>query len=100
VKARPAATLRAVAVSAWTPDVGRAFARVGVHWTICCEPCAEIGTDASDAAEIVRRWNEFPRMLAALQLIAVADSLHRAQAVAVGVLGSPPGVTKSRSSGR
>lgn len=100
MKARPAITLRAVAVSEWAPNVGRAFARVGIHQVVCCDPDAEIGTDAADAAELARRWNDHSRMLAALQVIAVADSLHRARAVANDVLLSVPVITNSRSSGR
>jgi len=78
VKARPAVTLRAVAVSEWTPSVGRAFARVGIHWTICCEPGAEIGTDGADAAEIAMRYNAFPHLVAALARITTTADRQRA----------------------
>ncbi|SOE59058.1 hypothetical protein SAMN05414139_01467 [Burkholderia sp. D7] len=96
MKARPAVTLRAVALSDWTPDVGRGFARVGIRQVVCCDPGAEIGTDAADAAELARRWNDHSRMLVALQLIARADSLHRARALAENVLGSSPGIEQTR----
>jgi len=78
VKARPAVTLRAVAVSDWTPDVGRGFARVGIRQVVCCDPGAEIGTDAADAAELAMRWNAFPHLVAALARIATTADRQRA----------------------
>lgn len=78
MKARPAVTLRAVAVSEWTPSVGRAFARVGISQVVCCDSGAEIGTDAADAAEIAMRYNAFPHLVAALARITTTADRHRA----------------------
>ncbi|MEX3764418.1 hypothetical protein [Paraburkholderia phenoliruptrix] len=62
-------TLKAVPRAAWSPMTGRAFAQVGPHWVICCDPGADIAADALDAAELARRWNAYPILIAALNRI-------------------------------
>lgn len=78
MKAQPVVTLRAVALSEWTPNVGRAFARVGIHQVICCDPGAEIGTDSADAVELARRWNAYPTLVEALKRVAVTGNVRHA----------------------
>jgi hypothetical protein len=60
--------LTAVARANWSPATGRAFAQVGPNHVICCEPGADIADDAQDAAELARRWNAYPALVAALDV--------------------------------
>lgn len=64
----------------WSPATGRAFAQVGpryVRYVICCEPNADIAGDSQDAAELARRWNAYPVLVAALERgAATRDARH------------------------
>jgi hypothetical protein len=61
--------LRAVPRATWTPEIGRPFARVGPDQVICCDPGADIQSDAADAAELAHRWNAYPQLVEALTRI-------------------------------
>ncbi|CAB3744329.1 hypothetical protein [Paraburkholderia rhynchosiae] len=77
-----ARTLFAVARADWSPHKGRAFAQIGPHHVLCCEPGADISSDAKDAAELARRWNAFPILVAALERIAATrDARHAVDAL-------------------
>ncbi|MGT2471640.1 hypothetical protein [Paraburkholderia terrae] len=73
-----ARTLFAVARADWSPVAGRAFAQVGPRYVICCEPNADIAVDAQDAAELARRWNAYPRLLAALERVIQTGNVRHA----------------------
>jgi hypothetical protein len=77
-----ARTLFAVARADWSPVSGRAFAQVGPHHVVCCEPGADIAGDAQDAAELARRWNAYPVLVAALERVAATrDARHAVDAL-------------------
>jgi hypothetical protein len=85
-----ARTLFAVARADWSPCRGRAFAQVGPHCVVCCEPGAVIAGDAQDAAELARRWNAYPRLVAAFERVAVTGNVRHA----VGAANEAPGKIK------
>lgn len=94
-------TLRAIARKDWDAGNERPFGRIGVNHLLVCALADELLADDVDAAEVAHRWNAYPILVAALQLIArTADSVHRARAAANDALLTMPGGTNSRSSGR
>jgi hypothetical protein len=78
MKTKTQGTLFAVARADWSPVSGRAFAQVGPHWIICSEPTADIAADAVDAAELARRWNAYPALVAALERVAITATVRHA----------------------
>ena len=75
--------LFALAGADWNPLKGRAFAQVGPHYVVCCEPGADIASDAVDAAELARRWNAYPNLVAALErVIRTGNVRHAVDALA------------------
>jgi hypothetical protein len=73
-----ARTLFAIARADWSPVTGRAFAQVGPHHVVCCEPGADIAGDAQDAAELARRWNAYPHLVAALERVIQTGNVRHA----------------------
>ena len=69
MKTKTRGALFAVARKDWNPATGRAFAQVGPQHVVCCEPGADISSDAKDAAELAHRWNAYPILVAALNRI-------------------------------
>ncbi|MCI0146660.1 hypothetical protein KNO81_12255 [Paraburkholderia sediminicola] len=82
-----ARTLFAIARADWNPVIGRAFAQVGPHHVVCCAPGADIASDAQDAAELARRWNAYPALVAALERVAVTGNVRHAVGAANEALG-------------
>jgi hypothetical protein len=82
MKTKNKGTLTAMPRADWSPLTGRAFAQVGPHWVICSDPAADIAADAEDAAELARRWNAYPILVAALERIAATrDARHAVDAL-------------------
>lgn len=50
-------------------------------------PGAAIASDAQDAAELARRWNAYPHLVAALERVAVTGNVRHAVGAANEVLG-------------
>ncbi|TAM06368.1 MAG: hypothetical protein EPN70_05860 [Paraburkholderia sp.] len=78
MKTKNKGTLTAMRRADWSPLIGRPFAQVGPHHVVCCEPGADIASDAQDAAELARRWNEYPRLLAALERVIKTGNVRHA----------------------
>lgn len=78
MKTKTRGILFAVARADWNPAKGRAFAQVGPHHVLCCEPSADIASDAQDAAELARRWNAYPALVAALERVTRTGNVRHA----------------------
>jgi hypothetical protein len=70
------ATLTAMPRARWKPELGISFAIVGTH-ILCGHMRA--ATDAADAAELARRWNEHDKLRAALMRLIAAERAPRAE---------------------
>lgn len=78
MKTKTRGLLFAVARANWEPISGRPFAQVGPHHVVCCEPGADILSDAQDAAELARRWNAYPDLVAALERVIRTGNVRHA----------------------
>ncbi|REG61570.1 hypothetical protein B0G80_4423 [Paraburkholderia sp. BL6669N2] len=71
-------TLTSMRRADWSPSIGRPFAQVGPHHVVCCEPGADLASDAQDAAELARRWNMYPVLVEALERVAATREARHA----------------------
>lgn len=78
MKTQTRGILFAIARKDWKPIAGRPFAQVGPNHVVCCEPGADIGTDAQDAAELAHRWNAYPELVAALERVTRTGNVRHA----------------------